>query len=63
MEDFMSAASILWLFITAGRAALLVFGLAIGLLTTHRRRENPIAQRLTDAATREQYRAEEKNAP
>jgi Flp pilus assembly protein TadB len=63
MEDFMSAASILWLFITAGGAALLAFGLAIGLLTTHRRRESSIAQRLADAATREQYRAEEKSRP
>jgi Flp pilus assembly protein TadB len=59
----MSAAPILWLFITAGGAALLAFGLAIGLLTTRRRRQNPIAQRLTDAATREQYRAEEKVRP
>ena len=56
----MSAAPILWLFITAGGAALLALGLAIGLFTTRRRRQNPIAQRLTDAATREQYRAEEK---
>jgi Flp pilus assembly protein TadB len=59
----MSAAPILWLFITAGGAALLAFGLAIGLLTTRRRRENPIAQRLTDAATREQYGAEERARP
>ena len=59
----MSAASILWLFITAGGAALLAFGLAIGLLATRRRRENPIAQRLTDAAAREQYRAEEQSRP
>jgi hypothetical protein len=59
----MSAAPILWLFITAGGAALLALGLAIGLFTTRRRRQNPIAQRLTDAATREQYRAEEKTRP
>ena len=59
----MSAAPILWLFITAGGAALLAFGLAFGLLTTRRRRDNPVAQRLTDAATREQYRAEEKARP
>jgi len=63
MEDFMSAASIPWLFITAGGAALLAFALAIGLLTTRRRRESSIAQRLADAATREQYRAEEKSRP
>jgi len=59
----MSRAPILWLFITAGGAALLAFGLTIGLLTTRRRREDPIAQRLTDAATREQYREEEKSRP
>ena len=59
----MSIAPILWLFITAGGAALLAFGLTIGLLTTRRRREDPIAQRLTDAATREQYREEEKSRP
>jgi len=59
----MSIAPILWLFITAGGAALLAFGLTIGLLTTRRRREDPIAQRLTDAATREQYRDEEKSRP
>lgn len=59
----MSAAPILWLFITAGGAAALAFGLAIGLLTTRRRRENPVAQRLTDAATREQYCAEDLARP
>jgi Flp pilus assembly protein TadB len=59
----MSAAPFLWLFITAGGAALLAFGLVIGLLTTRRRRQNPIAQRLTDAATREQYRVEERARP
>lgn len=59
----MSAAPILWLFITAGGAAALAFGLAIGLLTTRRRRENPVAQRLTDAVTREQYRAEDMTRP
>jgi len=63
MEDFMSAASILWLFITAGGAALLAFGLAIGLLTTRRRRDSSVAQRLADAAMWEQYRAEEKSRP
>ena len=59
----MSTAPFLLLFITAGGAALLAFGLAIGLLTTRKRREDPIAQRLTDAATREQYREEEKSRP
>ena len=59
----MSTAPFLLLFITAGGAALLAFGLAIGLLTTRKRREDPIAQRLTDAATREQYRAEAKSRP
>ena len=57
----MSTAPFLLLFITAGGAALLAFGLAIGLLTTRKRREDPIAQWLTDAATREQYRAEQKS--
>jgi len=47
------------LFITAGGAALL----AIGLLTTRQRRKDPIAERLTDAATRDQYRAEQKSRP
>jgi len=59
----MSTAPFLLLFITAGGAALLAFGLAIGLLTTRKRREDPVARRLTDAATREQYRAEEKSRP
>src|SRR5262245_9604781 len=59
----MSAAPILWLFIAAGGAALLGFALAFGLLSTRRRRENPIAQRSSDAAAREQYRAEEKARP
>src|SRR5262245_55146184 len=63
LEALMSAAPILWLFITAGGAALLAFALAYGLLSTRKRRENPIAQRLTDAATRGQYRAEEKARP
>ena len=55
----MSTAPFLLLFITAGGAALL----AIGLLTTRQRRKDPIAERLTDAATRDQYRAEEKSRP
>jgi len=59
----MSTAPFLLLFITAGGAALLAFGLAIGLLTTRKHREDAVARRLTDAATREQYRAEEKSRP
>ena len=55
----MSTAPFLLLFITAGGAALL----AIGLLTTRKRRKDPIAERLTDAATRDQYRAEQKSRP
>ena len=55
----MSTAPFLLLFITAGGAALL----AIGLLTTRKRRKDPIAGRLTDAATRDQYRAEQKSRP
>jgi len=59
----MSVAPVLWLLITAGGAALLGVVLMIGLVTTRRRRENPVAQRLTEAATREMYHTEDKLRP
>ena len=49
----------LWLFMTLGGAALLGAGLAYGLISTRRRRKNPVAQRVTEAGTREVYHAEE----
>ena|SRR5438874_6611468 len=48
-----------WLIMTVGGAVLLGVALAYGLISTRKRRENPVAQRLTDAATRELYREEE----
>src|SRR5262245_15340946 len=59
----MSIAPVLWLLITAGGAALLGIVLLIGLVTTRRRRENPVAQRLTNAATREMYPTEDELRP
>jgi Flp pilus assembly protein TadB len=55
----MSPGPTLWLVMTLGGAALLGLALAYGMLSTRRRRENPVAQRLTDAGTREVYREEE----
>ena len=48
-----------WLIMTVGGAVLLGVALTYGLISTRRRRDNPVAQRLTDAATRELYREEE----
>jgi hypothetical protein len=48
-----------WLIMTVGGAVLLGLALTYGLISTRRRRDNPVAQRLTDAATRELYREEE----
>ena len=48
-----------WLIMTVGGAVLLGVALTYGLISTRRRRDNPVAQRLTDAATRELYRDEE----
>jgi anti-sigma-K factor RskA len=55
----MDTAPWLWLIITVGGAAVLGAALAYGLISTRKRRENPVAQRLTDAATKEVYRQEE----
>src|SRR5436190_16764668 len=49
----------LWLLMTLGGAALLALALAYGVISTRRRRTNPVAQRLTEAGTREVYREEE----
>lgn len=49
----------LWLFMTLSGAALLSAGLAYGLVSTRRRRKNPVAQRVTEAGTRDVYHAEE----
>jgi anti-sigma-K factor RskA len=49
----------LWLLMTAGGAAILAIALAYGVISTRRRRDNPLAQRLTTAATRELYREED----
>jgi hypothetical protein len=56
---FMSTGPTFWLIMTVGGAVLLGVALAYGLISTRKRRENPVAQRLTDAATREVYREEE----
>ena len=48
-----------WLIMTVGGAVLLGVALTYGLISTRRRRDNPVAQRLTDAATRELYQEEE----
>ena len=48
-----------WLIMTVGGAILLGVALAYGLISTRKRRENPVAQRLTDGATRELYNEEE----
>jgi hypothetical protein len=48
-----------WLIMTVGGVVLLGVALTYGLISTRKRRENPVAQRLTDAATRELYHEEE----
>ena len=48
-----------WLIMTVGGTVLLGVALAYGLISTQKRRNNPLAQRLTDAATREVYDEEE----
>jgi hypothetical protein len=55
----MSTGPAFWLIMTVGGAVLLGVALTYGLISTRKRRENPVAQRLTDAATREVYRDEE----
>jgi hypothetical protein len=52
----MSTGPAFWLIMTIGGAVLLGVALTYGLISTRKRRENPVAQRLTDAATRELYR-------
>jgi Flp pilus assembly protein TadB len=59
MEVSMSIGAALWFIMTLGGAVLLGVALAYGLMYTRKRRENPVAQRLTNAATRELYRQEE----
>jgi hypothetical protein len=58
-ESSMSTGPAFWLIMVVGGAVLLGVALAYGLISTRKRRENPVAQRLTDAATREVYREEE----
>jgi Flp pilus assembly protein TadB len=55
----MSTGPAFWLIMTVAGAILLGIALAYGLISTRKRRENPLAQRLTNAATRELYREEE----
>ena len=55
----METSAAFWFILTVGGAVLLGVGLAYGLISTRQRRENPVAQRLTDAATREVYNEEE----
>jgi len=55
----MDTGAAFWLIMTVGGAVLLGVGLAYGLISTRQRRENPVAQRLTDAATREVNNEEE----
>jgi len=55
----MSTGPAFWLAMTVAGAALLGIALIYALISTRKRRENPVAQRLTDAATRELYLEEE----
>jgi hypothetical protein len=55
----MSVSPVLFLIMTVGGAVFIGLALAYGLISTRKRRENPLAQRLTDAATRELYEEEE----
>jgi Flp pilus assembly protein TadB len=55
----MNTGAAFWFIMTVGGAVLLGVALAYGLISTRKRRENPLAQRLTDAATREIYNEEE----
>jgi hypothetical protein len=59
LSSIMDIGPALWLFMTLGGAALLGAGLAYGLISTSRRRKNPMAQRVTEAGTRDVYHAEE----
>jgi len=55
----MNTGPVFWFIMTVGGTVLLGVALAYGLISTRKRRENPVAQRLTDAATRELYEEEE----
>jgi Flp pilus assembly protein TadB len=55
----MNIGPVFWIIMTVGGALLLGLGLAYGLAVTRKRRENPVAQRLTDEATRQLYEQEE----
>jgi Flp pilus assembly protein TadB len=55
----MSVGPTLWLIMTVGGAALLGLALAYSVISTRRRRESTVAQRATEAGTREVYREEE----
>jgi hypothetical protein len=55
----MDAGPALWLVMTLGGAALLGLAMAYGVISTRRRRDNPVAQRATDAGTRDIYHDEE----
>ncbi len=55
----MNIGPVFWFIMTVGGAVLLGVALAYGLISTRKRRENPLAQRLTDAASRELYEEEE----
>ena len=51
----MNIGPVFWFIMTVGVAVLLGLALAYGLISTRKRRANPLAQRLTDAASRELY--------
>lgn len=55
----MATGPALWFIMTLGGVILLGMALAYGMISTRRRSVNPVAQRLTDAATLEVYREEE----
>jgi Flp pilus assembly protein TadB len=55
----MGTGPVFWLIMTVGGAVLLGVAMAYALISTRSRRDNPVAQRLTDAATRELYAKEE----
>jgi len=55
----MNIGPVFWFIMTVGGAVLLGLALAYGLISTRKRRANPLAQRLTDAASCELYEEEE----
>jgi hypothetical protein len=54
----MDVGTALWLVMTLGGASLLGVAIAYGVIST-RRRQNALAQRVTEAGTRDVYRREE----